>query len=98
MSEPVYDLAAVIAQTKERAGQASDAASRQQYEQLAAWLVELQEAKVLLPLYRQLVGAIAVAPDARTALQSMRCWWGKENKLRIAMDLPEHEGRAFLGR
>lgn len=98
MSDQENAITAAIAQAKERAGQAGDAESRRQYEQLATWLGELQEARALLPLYRELVGHIAVAQDARSTLQDMRCWWGKEKKLRIAMDLPEREGRAFLGR
>lgn len=52
----------------------------------------------LLPLYREVVGRIAIAPDAGIALENMRCWWDRENMLRIAMDLPEREGRAFIGR
>lgn len=52
----------------------------------------------LLPLYREVVGRIATAQDARVVLQNMRCWWSRENMLRIAMDLPEREGRAFIGR
>lgn len=52
----------------------------------------------LLPLYREVVGRVAIAEDARTVLPDMRCWWGKENILRIAMDLPDKEGRAFIGR
>lgn len=52
----------------------------------------------LLPLYREVVGRIAMAQDARTVLPNMRCWWSRENILRIAMDLPDKEGRAFIGR
>ncbi|PTU71459.1 hypothetical protein [Chromobacterium haemolyticum] len=52
----------------------------------------------LLPLYREVVGSIVIAPDAGIALENMRCWWDREKMLRIAMDLPEREGRAFIGR
>lgn len=52
----------------------------------------------LLTGYRTLVGKIVMTSDANEALQNMRCWWSEENKLRIAADMPEHEGRAFLGR
>lgn len=94
----VSDLAAAIKHAAEVADREGCTECGQQHRQLAAWLKELQEAKALLPLYREVVGRIVTAADARASLQDMRCWWDKEKKLRIAMDLPDREGRAFLGR
>lgn len=94
----VSDLAGAIKHATEVADREGCTECGQQHRQLAAWLTELQEAKALLPLYREVVGRIVTAADARVSLQDMRCWWDKEKKLRIAMDLPDREGRAFIGR
>ena len=94
----VSDLSEAIKHAAEVADREGCTECGQQHRQLAAWLTELQEAKAMLPLYREVVGRLVTAADARVSLQDMRCWWDKEKKLRIAMDLPDREGRAFLGR
>lgn len=94
----VSDLSSAIAHARDVAEREGCTACGAEHRQLAGWLAELESARKLLPLYRQLVGRISTADDARVALSDMRVWWGSENKLRIAADLPEHEGRAFIGR
>ena len=94
----VSDLAEAIKHATEVADREGCTECGQQHRKLAAWLMELQGAKSMLPLYREVVGRIVTAADPRASLQDMRCWWDKEKKLRIAMDLPDREGRAFLGR
>ncbi len=94
----VSDLADAIRHATEVADREGCTECGQQHRQLSYWLTELQEARLLLPLYREMTGRVSLAKDARIAMQDMRCFWGNEKKLRIAMDLPEKEGRAFLGR
>lgn len=94
----VSDLDRAIKHATEVADREGGTECGQQHRQLASWLQELQATRALLPLYRELVGRVVTAQDARASLQDMRCWWDKEKKLRIAMDLPDREGRAFLGR
>ncbi|MFA7238703.1 MAG: hypothetical protein WC091_01215 [Sulfuricellaceae bacterium] len=57
-----------------------------------------EEALALLADYRRLVGNLATARDARTVLPDMRCWASRRQLCRMAMDLPDVQGRAFLGR
>lgn len=57
-----------------------------------------EEALALLDDYRRLVGTLATARDARTVLPDMRCWASRRQLYRMAMDLPDAQGRAFLAR
>jgi hypothetical protein len=57
-----------------------------------------EELLALIEDYRRIVGALARAQDARTVLPDVRCFFGRRQLMRIALDLPESEGRAFLGR
>lgn len=52
----------------------------------------------LLDDYRKIVGSLATARDARTVLPDVRCWFGRKQLYRMAVDLPEEKGRALLGR
>lgn len=51
----------------------------------------------LLDDYRKIVGALAMAQDARSVLPDVRCWYSKKQLYRLALDLPEEKGRALLG-
>ncbi len=77
-------------------------------ERLAARMSTLGGPAELLGLlddYRQLVGLLVRAADPATpvrpahgVVQDVRTWWSRRQLLRMALDLPEREGRLFLGR
>ena len=59
----------------------------------------------LLADYRQIVGLMARASDpdtptrpAHSVVVDARTWWSRSQLMRMALDLPEREGRLFLGR
>lgn len=59
----------------------------------------------LLADYRQIVGMIARACEpgtpprpAHVVVVDARTWWSRRQLMRVALDLPEREGRLFLGR
>lgn len=55
-----------------------------------------EELLALLADYRRIVGALAVAKDARSVLPDVRCWFSKKQLLRLSMDLPADRAQALL--
>lgn len=64
--------------------------------------VSAEEMATLLKDYREIVSAFVRASEhgrpAHSVLKDLHCWWPRSRLLRVAVDLPEKEGRAFLGR
>jgi hypothetical protein len=59
----------------------------------------------LLADYRQITGQLARACNpgtpprpAHSVVVDARTWWSRRQLMRMALDLPEREGRLFLGR
>jgi len=64
-----------------------------------------EELMALIADYRQIVAALARACDtgtpprpAHSVVGDARTWWSRRQLMRMSLDLPEREGRLFLGR